>query len=172
MAWTTPRTWTNGEQPAASMFNTNIRDNLAWTSHLLAYKSANETVNNTAVLQNDDALSFAVAAGETWSIRALIAYTSNTTADFKLSFTWPSAAGALIATYDTAASATVSRITFNSSGTTASIPGRTTESAIIMFGHLRFTGAGTVQLQWAQNTANASNTTVNIGSYIIGTRLT
>jgi hypothetical protein len=30
MAWTTPRTWVGGELVTAAIFNTHIRDNLAW----------------------------------------------------------------------------------------------------------------------------------------------
>lgn len=30
MAWTTPKTWVNGETPTGAMFNTQIRDNLAY----------------------------------------------------------------------------------------------------------------------------------------------
>lgn len=30
MAWTTPRTWTDGEVPTAAIFNTHVRDNIAW----------------------------------------------------------------------------------------------------------------------------------------------
>lgn len=30
MAWTTPRTWVGGEIPTSAIFNTHIRDNVAW----------------------------------------------------------------------------------------------------------------------------------------------
>ena len=56
------------------------------------YKSADETVNASSTLQDDDELTFAIAANEVWEFSCVLAYVSNTTADIKFQFSLPSGA--------------------------------------------------------------------------------
>ena len=68
MAWTAPRTWTDGELVTAAIMNPHIRDNqLAEGPHLHARKSADENVTTTT-LQDDDNFQLTVAANEVWQV--------------------------------------------------------------------------------------------------------
>ena len=54
-------------------------------------KTADETVNNSAVLQNDDDLLLPIGANEIWRFEFVIYGISNATADFKYSLVGPAA---------------------------------------------------------------------------------
>jgi hypothetical protein len=126
-------------------------------------KTADETVNNSAILQDDDHLSFSIGASEEWVFEIVLAFTSNATADLQIAVTVPSGAsvfyGAHIGTPPnfTATSGT---------GLGVSSAGGALEGVLITGWVLNSTTAGTVQLQWAQNTADLSDTVVKKGSYL------
>src|SRR3989304_4547150 len=72
--WGSPYSWANDEVVSAEQLNNALRDDmnlLRWTA---PYKSADESVTNNASPQNDDALFFAVAIGETWVFHARIVW--------------------------------------------------------------------------------------------------
>lgn len=127
------------------------------------YKSADETVNNSDVLQNDDALLFAVAANEVWAFTIVCLLTSNSTADFKAGWSVPTAA---TMKWTNAFDNTM----YNESQ--AYSYGTATDSIAEFYGTV-FVGAnaGNVTFQWAQNTATVVDTKVLKGSYIIAHRL-
>jgi hypothetical protein len=140
-------------------------------------KSADETVNNSAVLQNDDALLFAVDASSTYwfEIYLLLESVSNA-ADWQLTFTEPSGTsmfwGPDIHNGTTMWDETV---------TEASTPGvLRIESDLLLFGSrtgsvhgVRISGiaitsgtSGNITVQWAQSTATASNSVVKANSFV------
>lgn len=131
-----------------------------------AYKTADEIVNNTAVLQNDDHIVVTVEANATYLYDLFLQYTSGTTPDFK--FVWSAPAGAALlwggAYYDT------SGALVQAGGFTLATTGAIGGTGGLVTG--RFTGvlttvsAGSFQLTWAQNAATASNTTLHAGSYV------
>lgn len=138
-----------------------------------AKKTADETVNNSDVLQDDDHLTgLAVAADSVWHVRLTLKLTTTSDADFKFKLN-PSASGAeqyitwtlwgaggfsqpLISGHLAGADPTVSIPVTNS------ITGVMLEVDIIVDN----TGqsAKTYTLQWAQDTAQATDTTVGIYS--------
>lgn len=131
---------------------------------LFVEKTVDETVNNSAALQNDDVLFLAVPANTKWELDGVIRFNSGTTPDFRAKFTVP-------------ASATLKWNIFAQAGTwlgfqqdettTAVIDGLAASVATQVNGVLTVgANAGNLQLQWAQGTANASNTIVQIGSYL------
>jgi len=140
-----------------------------WTSVTLATKitkTSNETVNNSNTVQNDDELTFAVGANSIWSIKFVLKVTSSAVADFRMKFTIPVAAtcsmwfepSGIVSDYD---------------ATTEYSPG-TDGTTQFMHGYLFYEGganAGNIQLQWAQGTAEVSDTTVYIGSFMIGDQI-
>ncbi len=55
-------------------------------------KTANQTVNNSAVLQNDNELLFTIGANETWVFNIDFSAISQTTPDIKFAMTAPGGA--------------------------------------------------------------------------------
>lgn len=139
---------------------------------VVARKTADETVNNSSALQNDDVLAAAVVASATYTFLLVVHHNSNATADIKFGWTVPTGTtmvwGDVIV--NTAGSLTVAANLTQSSvqaiGGTAGDSFQAFRGVIIVS-----TTAGTVQLQWAQNTADVSNTKVLAGSYLILTRI-
>jgi len=143
--------------------------------YIFAYKAADETVNNSATLQNDDDLLLALAANEVWAFKLVVIYLSGTTPDIKWHWTGPSGF-----TYDSSVSSFSSALSvaFGNPDESDSSPehitgGRgATEVGFVWEGVVRCsTTAGNFQLQWAQNTQDASDTKVLAGSYLIAWRL-
>lgn len=137
-------------------------------------KSATQTVNNSTVLVNDATLVLPIpAVVAQWAIEAWIFYTSNTTADFKCTF----AADAAITSFGfspfalaTGAAGVTGDCTVQGStvlGTAIAIGGAGASAGITLGGRIASSGvAGVLQFQWAQNTADASNTQVLVGSWL------
>lgn len=145
--------------------NTHVRDNLL---HLYEryVKGATETVNNSTTLQDDDDFAFAIGANEIVPFHMWIRGDSNATADFKWAFSVPSGGGGVVLQTAYGGAGVGSSITpfAISSGT-----GIQTNAGFYIY----FTGfaqaaatPGTVQFQWAQNTLDASDTTVQAGSWL------
>lgn len=130
-----------------------------------ATKTADETINNTGTLQNDDHLFFPIGANETWIFNVDFNGVSGTTPDFKFAMTAPAGATCQYNFY--LPTGTVNSRVTTCGTATASIPGNGAEQSYIGYGTITNGGtAGTVTLQWAQFTANASNTIGRQGSII------
>lgn len=142
----------------------------------LVYKTADEVVNNSTTLQNDDHLLFAVAANEIWAFSIFINFLSGTTPDFKGMLSIPSGA-ILRAVAEKFFTFTNIEITMLFDSTTFIIAGSgvtdgADNSYVVIRGYIiNGATANNLQLQWAQNVANASNTTVKKGSYIVAHKL-
>lgn len=132
-------------------------------------KTADETVNNSTILQNDDELLFAVAANEVWEFTIIIFQISSAAADFKANLTGP--AGSTIAVQGTGEN--TAQATFISLSTSESWVGRVTSviAPIIRGVIINGATAGNLQLQWAQSAAEVSNTKVLANSCIIAHKL-
>jgi len=73
MAWTAPRTWTDGELVTKAIMDPHVRDNfLAVGPHLVVRKPSDESVTSSTVQQNDDHLVMAVAANEVWRFEYML----------------------------------------------------------------------------------------------------
>lgn len=141
-------------------------------------KTADETVNASTTLQNDDALVFTAGATNSYLILAHLYYSSAAAADIKFAFTVP--AGAVIrlshdAGRDAAGSANIPDTVVTSSGTACGShtgQGVGTTRYVLLTCYVRTTGTGgSMQLQWAQNTSDATNTVVHLGSSLLVTTL-
>lgn len=150
----------SGDTPDAARLNA--------LSHKVVVKTADQTVNNSATLVDDNELVQALRANSTYKFEIWVLYESGTTPDFKLGFTLP--AGATLAYayhgFDTSLSQTFfGTTTIPSSGT--GFGGNATTAPVRMFGSLVTAGtAGNFQVKFAQQTANASNTILKAGSYL------
>ncbi len=130
----------------------------------IVYKSADETVNGSDVMQDDDHLVLPVLANEVWAFRAVWLVSSGSTPDFKYQFTYPS--GATISWFD----AHWNDDRYDADVTNANTSGG--KDVITLTGTIFISSTpGNIQLQWAQNTSNASDTKVLKGSHIIAHRL-
>src|SRR5581483_6501503 len=142
---------------------------------LFVRKSANETVNTSAALQNDDQLVLSVLASSKYILDAYIIYDTNTTADFRCSWVGPSGATLAwtvtgLATASTAVSGSIiMAVAAIGDGGVQVIggAGSGTQVAARITGLLTVsTTAGTLQFRWAQGTSDASDTIVVADSYM------
>lgn len=148
------------------------------TSLQFVRKTANETVNNSSTLQNDDTLLAALAANEVVAFICQIWFSSATAADIKLAFTTPAAAtivwaGAGGFQFTTAEGAALFQAV-ETSGGSASIGGRGAgdKRTITLIGLVaNGANAGNLTLQWAQDTADASDTIVYANSWLLPLRV-
>lgn len=134
------------------------------------------TKNNSTVFGDVTALGFAIAANEEWEFRCRLKVVGTTVANSKWQLTGPAAPTGLMfgvisgvtptATNHQAAAAFSSAIEANLAGTS------NTELLLLLDGNVRNgANAGTVQLQFAQLAAEASNLTVRAESYCIPSRM-
>ena len=131
-------------------------------------KTADETVNNSTVMQNDDALVIAVEANARYGMMIILRCTFLAASDFKFQFTLP--AGASIPGHSSSAPQTNTELDL----TTAQVQTVTSTSQAFVRYHAIITTsstAGDVQLQWAQNTAAVEDTVVKASSYLLIWRL-
>lgn len=137
-----------------------------WT---IVTKTNDQSRASTTTLADDAALTFAVAASTKYRFRITVFYLTNTTADFKWQLTGPSTPTAVhYVGYDTPDGDALNargRTAFSSSISETSTGA--TGGSIIVTGILQnSTNAGTIVFQWAQNTSDPGNTTVQAGSFI------
>jgi len=129
-------------------------------------KSADEIVNNSATLQNDDHLVVAVKANENLTLRVcLVCKTASDVPDMKIAFTVPTGGAIKGKTYveNSAIPTDVADLT---SAQVLGLPG-TGRFWYILAKYTGGANAGSVQLQWAQNTATVEDTTVEAESYLL-----
>lgn len=133
------------------------------------YKSTEESVTNSATLQNDDHIYIDLAANETWTaFISVMTYTANNTPDLQIAVSAPTGATCNLS---------FSMLNSPSSGAASNLGCGVTSARIslsagaeeIIFMTLRVTNggtAGTAYLQWSQATANANPTVFRAGGFI------
>lgn len=135
------------------------------------YKTVDETVNGSDVLQDDDDLVLAVEATGLYRLELRAVQNSGATPAFKCAFTLPSGATWLTGSFDCGSSAANEQFGLMST-TLSGVTGAGANSAVIIHSLILVgSTAGTIQWQWAQNTANASNTIVRAGSSLLLSRM-
>jgi hypothetical protein len=139
-------------------------------------KAAAETVNNSNVMQNDDDFVWTVEANHFYECRMFIIFSSGTTPDFKYWFNATNDADARWIDSGVIGSSTDGNtMTYktHNDGHTSTIAG--TGGYVCFCILASFNGnaqGGVINWQWAQNTANVSNTIVDSWSYAILTNIT
>jgi hypothetical protein len=141
-----------------------------------AFKSADTSRASTIVLADDPELAIPIGANEIYSITGFFKSSSTSiTPDIKIAFTVPAGAAMDIIYHSNGGTLT----TF----TSAALRDSGQPSPLISIGAniinlIMFQGtvvngstAGFLKFQWAQNTSNATATTVTAGSYLAGTRI-
>lgn len=148
-------------------------------------KSADETVTSNTTLQNDDHLVLPAVANAvyTFEVDLYMTDTADFVGDFKMSFTCPTGAtfdmhGAGAHTTDLASGTSangewIGKLATASAGANLTFGvGFPAVTGVRVYGRLVMSStAGNFQLQWAQNAADASGTTLKAGSYMTMTRV-
>jgi hypothetical protein len=155
-----------------------------YSNPIIVRKLADETVNNSAVLQDDDHLLLPVVANARYIFEIQLLLSSpNGTADWKFGWTFPTGTtmfwGAqVVGTGSTtlvqfgAAFDSQAPTTLWDQATVAAIGGAAITGGFHARGVIRAGGtAGNVKLQWAQNTANASDSKLLADSVLIAHRI-
>jgi len=134
------------------------------------WKTADETVNSAgtgATLQDDDALTVALAASTTYRFEFELWYSTNATADFQFV---PAYTGTQTATYHLTSFSVPAGTTSTREEVHTSFSGYSATAASGTHGWVRVEGifitnaSGNLKMQWAQNTADAGDTKVLAGS--------
>jgi hypothetical protein len=158
---------TSGDEVPASYVQALITE----VRPLSALKVGDQTVNNSATLVNDANLAVSLAASAAYGIELHLVYNSNASANFKANWSLPAGATFVRQQYLAAAGAA----TQHSTSTLATVSGYTgtgADAALDIWAYVTTsTTAGTLQLQWAQASANVSDTIVRDGAFLIVRRL-
>ena len=152
---------------------TDEREFLPWlATRRVINKIIDETIISNAVLQNDDELLFAIKANEVWRFKAYLRFNSGTVPDIQFAFTVPAGATVQYGGYDNGPGVLAPKVV-NASGGFYDVngAGAIDNFAVIEGVVVNGANAGNVQLQWAQYSSTASNTTVKKGSCILADRL-
>lgn len=150
--------------------------------HYVKVKSADETVNNSATLQNDDHLFFTINPSEIWvATFHLFVSAASATPDLKFACSLPtsptaSAMGIIGAATTVATNegdAHIQSFTDATVALTVGVQADSSSNSHVIYSVYVENGAnaGTAQLQWAQSTANASDSKVRKGSYMVAHRV-
>jgi hypothetical protein len=159
MAWSTLLA---GELPDADKLLTLFTE----VRQLAAYKTADETINNSAVLQDDNELFVAVGASKIYLLNLDIVQSSGTSPDFKFTFTLPSGGSGYLNVFAHAETNVVTTLVGLPTDTFA-LAGVAANASVKVTGYITTSAAGTVQLQWAQNGNVVSDTIVRKGGTLV-----
>lgn len=142
------------------------------TTHTFVRKTADESVSSSTVLQDDDALLFAVGANEVWEFLFAVNFGAGASGnpDFKVGITGP--AGSTVrwspsGAYHRALDDFASLPRVNASGASIDVSADNGETGITLRGIIvNGANAGNCKLQWAQVTSNADPISVKANSYL------
>jgi hypothetical protein len=152
-----------------------------WVQQVHALKTADETVTSSTTAQNDDHLVVPLLASSRYWIEFFIIYDAVQAADIKIQWSVP-AGSTLRWTHGglgTGVTSTIGEVSrfFRSQSDIGTVGGPAvgggTNAIIPGEGWIDVAGTpGNLQLQWAQNVANATGTVVRANSLLIAQRLT
>lgn len=132
------------------------------------YKTADEIVNNSNVLQDDDELTYPIAASEkVLVIISLINSSATTTPLMKLGLSLP--AGAVFYGQEICHNLSNTDVTYTCTNAIYGIyaMNSTRCHGVLILTVINSSTAGNMVLQWAQNTATAEDTKLKAGSSMI-----
>ena len=143
-----------------------------------ARKSADETVTSSAVLQDDDHLTVAIAASQTWRYRFSVIYDADAAGDLRFAFNVPaSATGAFSflgpdpTTATNLASGASADLTDTGVQQVGGGGAGTLKALHIDLLVVNGANSGNVKLRWAQGTSSGTGTIVKTNSFVVGERV-
>lgn len=138
---------------------------------VMKVKASDESVNSAGTgttLQDDNDLFFPIGASEKWVAEGMIFVTTPAAADFKMAFTIPTGATMQWAAIFQVGTTSQDVLQGTVSGTADStLIVLSSAPAYLVVSVINSTTAGNVKMQFAQNTADAGNTTVLAGSFLV-----
>jgi hypothetical protein len=163
-------------RPQTGRFGTSVEiaDHAAYAGRT-AYKSADETLNTSTTVQNDDELSVTVIAGETYAFKFWI-WTNNASATegakFALGGTCTATTlKAVVQIVDDTLDSTAAISRISALGTEVSAALSSGNNLVMIAGTIEVNAGGTFLLQWAQAVSGANNLTIQQGSYLSAERV-
>lgn len=129
-------------------------------------------INNSTALVSDAVLQVPLDVTGTFRFYGRVYYDSSATGDFKLAFTWPAVVangskwGLIGRDSGTATNVTAAGTTASGTAVPAGGNGVGTMTFVDFDGFLITSATGTLVTQYAQNTLDATNTTVQLGSWL------
>lgn len=154
--------------------NVTMTGNLTMTGHIIdgtlkKYKTANQTVNNTATLVNDNEL-FVVVNPGTYLMDAFILYTSTSVADIQIGFSAPSGSVLEWSAWGQSQTATTYEGSIKNERRTTSQTsthgGTSSDLSIRPVGSLTVSTAGSFRLRFGQGAATVADTILRVGSWL------
>lgn len=129
-------------------------------------KEENEVVNNSNSPQSDDELFIAVGASETWLFEMFLIYDSGISADIRFRFIIPTGSEITWNLPNATSNPKHEGDLLSRDGSGVGTVRGTTIAGILKVG----SNSGTLQLEWAQNSAVVTDTTVHAGSTLTAHR--
>lgn len=170
MALIRPIRRVKGTNITAAILNPYLRDNLNGLHWRGAYQTSDLVKNANTTLADLPGLSIPVVSGDVWLIGAHSFFVSNATADAKWAVTAPGGSTGRYGILGAGAGIVdLSTVTFGT-GLACVVPG-TLEDNEMIWGHITAGANGAIQLQAAQNTSTAVDTTFRQYSPLIGFRI-
>lgn len=134
-------------------------------------KPASQTVNNSATLVNDTHLVFPAGRDQHWMVRFVLLVNTGATPDVKFQLSVPSGAIARLLHVGTNAAGTFVEQDV-AAAADLTVNGTGARKLVILEAHIQMGATpGDIRLQWAQNTATVSDTTVMFGSVMVAERI-
>jgi hypothetical protein len=174
-----PKTWAFQEGVESSEMNAEVRDRMmAIGPHLIARKTADESVTSSSILQDDNHLNLPVLANEVWQIEYNLLYAAPAAADLRIAFTFPSG-GRIDASvfWFTAGTGVVNIARWSTATSPAADQILDAGGASVRFLapirglYANGSTGGTLTLQWAQGTSDATATTLYANSTLYAVKL-
>lgn len=163
----------NIQNPAWAAGSKITSSNLNLGDPVWSYKAADQSLASNTTMQNDTDLFLTLVANGTYFFDGYIVYIQNVVAgsgDLKYQFTAPSGATLFVTGFGTSAasSTTTYDVTANPASSVRTVPSNlTTAMSFEPRGYIQTGGtSGNLQLQWAQNTSNATTLFVKTGSWL------
>jgi hypothetical protein len=138
-------------------------------------KTATETVNNSTTLQDDEHITgLSLTAGATYLVFGVLSVALKAASDIKLLLVASSAPSVTSIGYQmngaTAGGISATQAD-NSTAAALASAGSDETVSIFVFGFITAGSAATLKLQWAQNSAVAEDTVMNVGSFVTALRV-
>lgn len=134
---------------------------------IVVQKTGGETVTSSTALQNDDHLTFSIAANETWKGVITLPISANPSGGFKFDITAPSGASGSCAIFG-GNSFTSGWVAIGTGFGASAVISNTTMA--ITFAVVNSSNAGSVTLRWAQNASFGTGTTIAGGATLTAIR--